>query len=89
VTLPRTPIPPRGKCSLSPKSSVCPARTFAASLASIDGLPPDLTQQQAADVCWAYMDASLYRRLVLQCPWSTERFTRWLTDHLAATLLGS
>jgi hypothetical protein len=40
-------------------------------------------------VCWAYMDASLYRRLVLQRGWSTEHFTRWLTEHLAATLLDS
>ena len=63
------------------------ATAFVRYLASLDGLAPGVTQQHAADLCWALMDGHLYRRLVTQRGWTTTDFTQWLSDSLAATLL--
>ena len=56
-------------------------------LASLDGLAAGMTEQRAADLCWALMDGHLYRLLVAQRSWSTADFNRWLSDSLAAALL--
>ncbi len=63
------------------------ATAFVRYLASLDGLATDVTEQQAADVCWAIMDGHLYHLLVTQHGWTPAAFTRWLADSLAATLL--
>jgi AcrR family transcriptional regulator len=63
------------------------ATAFIRYLASLDGLAPGITQQHAADLCWALMDAHLYRRLVAQRGWTTSDITNWLSSSLAATLL--
>jgi AcrR family transcriptional regulator len=63
------------------------ATAFIRYLASLDGFAPGITQQHAADLCWAVMDAHLYRRLVSQRGWTTSDYTRWLSASLAATLL--
>ena len=63
------------------------ATAFVRYLASLDGLADGLTEQRAADLCWALMDGHLYRLLVAQRSWSTADFNRWLSDSLAATLL--
>ena len=63
------------------------ATAFIRYLASLDGLAPGITQQHAADLCWALMDAHLYRRLVTQRGWTTSDYTQWLSSSLAATLL--
>lgn len=63
------------------------ATAFVQYLASRDGLAPGVTEQHAADVCWALMDGHLYRRLVTQRGWAVTDFARWLADSLAATLL--
>jgi AcrR family transcriptional regulator len=63
------------------------ATAFIRYLASLDGFAPGITQQHAADLCWAVMDAHLYRRLVTQRGWTTSDYTRWLSASLAATLL--
>jgi AcrR family transcriptional regulator len=63
------------------------ATAFVRYLASLDGLPPGITQQHAADLCWALMDGHLYRRLVTQRAWTTTDFTQWLSNIVAASLL--
>jgi AcrR family transcriptional regulator len=63
------------------------ATAFVRYLTSLDGLAPGVTEQQAADLCWALMDGHLYRRLVTQRGWRTTELTQWLADSLATTLL--
>lgn len=63
------------------------ATSFVRQLAALGGLAPDITEQRAADICWALMDGHLYHRLVAERAWTTADFTQWLTDSLAATLL--
>ena len=63
------------------------ATAFARYLTSLDGLAPGITQQRAADLCWALMDGHLYRRLVAQRRWTTTELAQWLASSLAATLL--
>ena len=63
------------------------AAAFMRHLASLDGLAAGMTEQRAAELCWALMDGPLYRLLVAQRGWSNADFTRWLSDSLAAALL--
>ena len=63
------------------------ATMFTRYLASLDGLAAGMTEQRAAELCWALTDGHLYRLLVAQRGWSTADFTRWLSDSLAAALL--
>jgi TetR/AcrR family transcriptional regulator, regulator of autoinduction and epiphytic fitness len=63
------------------------ARAFVAHLAALDGLAAGISEQQAADVCWALMDGHLYRLLVGERGWTTSEYERWLTAALGATLL--
>jgi AcrR family transcriptional regulator len=63
------------------------ATAFVRYLTSRDGLAPGITQQHAADLCWALMDGHLYRRLVAQRGWTTADLTQWLASSLAAALL--
>ena len=63
------------------------ATSFIWYLASLDGLATGMTEQRAADLCWALMDGHLYRLLVIQRGWSAAEFTRWLSGSLTAALL--
>ncbi len=63
------------------------ATAFVRYLASLGGLAAGVTQQHAADLCWALMDGHLHRLLVTQRGWTSTDFTRWLTDSLAAARL--
>ena len=63
------------------------ATMFIRYLASLDGLAAGITEQRAAELCWALTDGHLYRLLVAQRGWSTADFNRWLSDSLAAALL--
>jgi len=63
------------------------ARAFVAHLASLDALAAEISEQQAADLCWALMDAHVYRLLVGERGWATDEYERWLSAALAATLL--
>jgi AcrR family transcriptional regulator len=65
------------------------AAGFIQHLASLGGLAEGMTEQRAAELCWALMDGHLYRLLVGQRGWSTADFTRWLSGSLAAALLRS
>ena len=63
------------------------ATVFIRYLASLDGLVVGITEQRAAELCWALTDGRLYRLLVGQRSWSIADFNRWLYDSLAAALL--
>jgi AcrR family transcriptional regulator len=63
------------------------ASMFIRYLASLDGLAVGMTEQHAAELCWALTDGHLYRLLVAQRGWSTADFNQWLSDSLAAALL--
>jgi AcrR family transcriptional regulator len=63
------------------------ATMFVRYLASLDGLALGLTEQRAAELCWALTDGHLYWLLVAQRGWSTAEFNRWLCDSVAAALL--
>jgi len=63
------------------------ATVFIRYLASLDGLAAGMTEQRAAELCWALTEGHLYRLLVTQRSWSTADFNRWLSDSLAAALL--
>ena len=63
------------------------ATIFIRYLASLDGLAVGMTEQRAADLCWALTDGRLYRLLVAQRSWSTADFNQWLSDSLAVALL--
>ena len=55
--------------------------------ASLDELAVGITEQRAAELCWALTDGHLYRLLVAQRSWSTADFSRWMSGSLAAALL--
>jgi AcrR family transcriptional regulator len=63
------------------------ATVFIRYLASLGGLADGITEQRAAELCWALTDGHLYRLLVAQRSWSTADFSRWLSGSLAAALL--
>jgi AcrR family transcriptional regulator len=63
------------------------AAAFARHLAGLDGLAAGVTEEQAADLCWALMDGHVYHLLVAQRGWTPDAVARWLADSLAATLL--
>ena len=63
------------------------ATVFIRFIDSLDGLAAGITEQRAAELCWALTDGHLYRLLVGQRGWSTADFNRWLYDSLAAALL--
>src|SRR3984957_988577 len=60
------------------------ATAFIRYLVSLDGLAAGITEQRAAELCWALTDGNLHRRLVIQHGWSTADFNRWLSDTLVA-----
>jgi AcrR family transcriptional regulator len=62
---------------------------FVAILAEKGGLRPDLDAEEAGDVVWSYIDASLYHRLVVERGWSPTRFQAWFTRSLSHFLLES
>jgi AcrR family transcriptional regulator len=63
------------------------ARAFVGHLASLDGLAEGVSEQQAADLCWAVNDGHLYSLLVTQRGWTPAALAQWLSDSLAAALL--
>jgi len=63
------------------------ARAFASHLAALDGLAAGITEQRAADLCWAMNDGHVFQLLAGQRGWTTAEFSRWLSASLAAALL--
>jgi AcrR family transcriptional regulator len=65
------------------------ARAFVGHLVSLGSLAPGVSEQQAADLCWAVNDGHLYSLLVTQRGWTPAALAQWLSDSLAAALLRS
>lgn len=63
------------------------ARGFVRILAGKGPLRADLDTDEAGDVVWAHIDASLYHRLVAERGWTTGHFQAWLTHALSSYLL--
>ena len=62
-------------------------RTIARSLARAGALRPGLRERDAADVIHALMSPELYRLLVVDRGWKTDRYQRWLVDIVEDQLL--
>ena len=62
-------------------------RLIARSLARAGALHPGLRERDAADIIHALLSPELYRLLVVDRGWSTERYQRWLTALLVGELL--
>lgn len=60
---------------------------IARSLARAGALRPDLRARDAADIIHALMSPEIYRLLVLDRGWQSERYQRWLTAILIDQLL--
>lgn len=56
-------------------------------LAGKGPLRSGLDVEEAGDVVWAHIDASLYHRLVVERGWSRSRFEEWFTRTLTSYLL--
>jgi AcrR family transcriptional regulator len=63
-------------------------RAFVSHLAAAGQLRPALSQDQAADACWALTSPQLFAQLTQARGWTVEAYQAWLADMLAATLLG-
>jgi AcrR family transcriptional regulator len=62
-------------------------RAIARSLARAGALRPGLRERDAADLIHALMSPEMYRLLVIDRAWKTERYERWLSDTLGEQLL--
>jgi AcrR family transcriptional regulator len=62
-------------------------RVIARSLARAGALRPELRERDAADLIHALMSPEMYRLLVLDRGWKTERYERWLAELLVDQLL--
>jgi AcrR family transcriptional regulator len=63
------------------------AKGFVGILSAKGPLRDGLTSEDAADLVWVLIDASLYHRLVIERSWTTSRFQAWLTATMQAQLL--
>jgi AcrR family transcriptional regulator len=61
-------------------------RLIARSLAAGGQLRPELRERDAADIIHALVSPEIYRLLVVDRRWSSERYARWLTQTLIAQL---
>ena len=62
-------------------------RLIARSLARAGALRPELRERDAADIIHALLSPELYRLLVIERGWKTERYQPWLTKTLIDQLL--
>ena len=62
-------------------------RLLASSLARAGALRPELRARDAADVIHALMSPEVYRLLVLDRSWTSDRYEQWLTGLLVDQLL--
>ncbi len=63
-------------------------RAIARSLARAGALAPGVRERDAADLIHALMSPELYRLLVLDRGWKSDRYERWLASLLVHQLLG-
>ncbi|MBV9899198.1 MAG: hypothetical protein JO020_34000 [Chloroflexi bacterium] len=50
-------------------------------------LRTDLSQTEAADVLWSLTAPDVYRMLVVESRWTSDRYAEWMADALARLLL--
>ena len=62
-------------------------RAIARSLSRAGALAPGIRERDAADVIHALLSPELYRLLVFDRGWRSDRYQRWLTSLLTAQLL--
>ena len=62
-------------------------RVIARSLARAGALRPELRERDAADVIHALMSPEVYRLLVVDRGWKTQRYERWVAGVLIHQLL--
>ena len=62
-------------------------RVIARSLARAGALRPGVRERDAADLIHALMSPEMYRLLVLDRGWKTDRYERWVAGTLAEQLL--
>ena len=62
-------------------------RLIARSLARTGALRPELRERDAADIIHALLSPELYRLLVIEREWTTERYRPWLAKTLVDQLL--
>lgn len=62
-------------------------RALARSLAMTGALSPGLTERSAADVVHALASPEVYKLLIIDRSWTTDRYERWLSNTLAGQLL--
>ena len=62
-------------------------RVIARALARAGALRPELRERDAADIIHAVLSPELYRLLVVDRGWRTDRYQSWLTGLLAEQLL--
>ena len=72
--------------ALSESQSRYGAAAFVGFLASIGGLRPGLSEEEATDICWVHLSFTAYRRLVVTRGWSPDRFERWLARSVTLNL---
>lgn len=62
-------------------------RLIARSVAAASELRPELRERDAADIIHALMSPEVYRLLVIDRRWPTDRYVRWLTRTVTDQLL--
>jgi len=60
---------------------------LARALAQRGALRTDLRQRDAVDIIYTLMSPEVYRLLVVDRKWTPQRYQRWLTETLSASLL--
>jgi AcrR family transcriptional regulator len=63
-------------------------REFASLLAAHGALRRGVSRQQATDALWTLNSPEVYELLVVERGWNPRRYGRWITQQLAAALLG-
>jgi AcrR family transcriptional regulator len=64
-------------------------RRIARNLARAGGLRPGIRERDAADIIHALLSPELFRLLVIDRGWTTERYQPWLTNTLTDQLLSA
>jgi AcrR family transcriptional regulator len=63
--------------------------SLVAELAEAGQLRPELDVEAARDILWALTGQELYRMLIQDRGWSSERYEQWIVKHVCDALLGS
>jgi hypothetical protein len=58
------------------------------SLREAKRLRPDLSPRMARDILWTLTGGDIYRMLVRERGWSSQKYQDWLADTLIQSLLG-